>query len=59
MPIERTPAGAGRRSEHVSDSFPVNVATLPPGGSMSHEFGEEEDPVGSVRRDLHDNRNLR
>ena len=53
MWIERAPAagGAGRRSEPVIDSLLPNFTTLPPGGSMSHEFVEEEDPDGSVRRD--------
>jgi len=53
MWTERAPAGAsaGEGGEPGNDSLLPNVTTLPPGGSMSHEFVEEEDPGGFVRRD--------
>jgi hypothetical protein len=40
---ERASIGDDRRSEPVKNSLLPNVTTLPPGGSMSHEFVEEED----------------
>jgi len=53
MWAERAPAGDGASEggEPGNDSLLPNFTTLPPGGSMSHEFVEEEDPGDSVRRD--------
>ena len=53
MWAERAPAGdsASEGGEPGNDSLLPNFTTLPPGGSMSHEFVEEEDPGGFVRRD--------
>ena len=53
MWAERAPAGASASEggEPGNDSLLPNFTTLPPGGSMSHEFVEEEDPGVSVRRD--------
>ena len=51
MWAERAPTGAsaGEGGEPGNDSLLPNFTTLPPGGSMSHEFVEEEDLGGSVR----------
>ena len=53
MRAEWAPVGAGASEggEPGNDSLLPTFTTLPPGGSMSHEFVEEENPGGPVRRD--------